>query len=327
MQRSVLSLTLLLAAAASCTSPQANIKVRAASSLPEVRGLGEAQAQLALGNVGLALEGFRQVLRDDPTNVDAAVGVAHCYERMGRFDLSQRWFETALASAPEDTAVLNQFAISLDRQGKLSEAARVRAEVANIGAAAPAAAAVNISQAPLTTDVPMDALASVTVKLPAPAPAQETTPISAGKAETVIAAAGATSQTPRLERLSLGEVALITTSKPIWTAQLIRQTPQSVTFRWIEIHPAARLLNAARSEGLAARTRAKLIDNGWHKIEIGDAPAVRANTLVLYPEYRLKAAKRLASQFGFTHLQAFSGSEIVVLLGRDAAALKTLRTT
>lgn len=325
MRRLVLT-TLLLAPVASCSSPQANIKVRAASTVPEVKGLGEAQAQLALGNVGLALEGFRQVLRDDPTNVVAAVGIAHCYERMGRFDLSGKWFETALASAPEDTSVLNQFAASLELQGKLSQAARVRAEVREIGSATAASAAVNIPQAPLTATLSTNALASVTVKLPSAAPMQESAAVNAGKVEAAIARYS-TSQTPRLERLSLGEVALITTSKPIWTAQVIHRTPQSVTFRWVETHPVARLLNAARSEGLAARTRAKLIDQGWQRIAIGDAPAIHAKTLILYPEYRLKIAQKLAAQLGFTHLQAFGGSEIVVLLGRDAAALNNLRAT
>jgi hypothetical protein len=48
---------------------------------------------------------------------------------------------------------------------------------------------------------------------------------------------------------------------------------------------------------------------------------------VLYPEYRRKTAERLAAQFGFKKLQAFSGSEIVVLLGRDAMSAKDSRAT
>jgi hypothetical protein len=246
---------------------------------------------------------------------------------MGRFDLSRRWFETALASAPEDTGVLNQFAASLEQQGKLSEAAGVRAEVAKIRSSTASQAEVSVVQVPLTETVAKEALASVTVQLPPPAPLQEATSDKSANRTAVVPAAASKLQTPRLERLSLGEVALITTAKPIWTAQLIHRTPQSVTFRWVEVHPVARLLNAARTEGLAARTRAQLVDRGWHKIAIGDAPAVRAKTLVLYPEYRLRTAQKLAAQFGFTHLQSFSGDEIVVLLGRDAAALKNLRAT
>jgi tetratricopeptide (TPR) repeat protein len=316
-----------LAALASCSSPQAEIKVRSATSSPQVKGLGEAEAQLVAGNVGLALEAFRQVLRDNPGNVAAAVGIAHCYDQMGRPDLSGRWFETALASAPENTTILNDFAASLEKQGKLNDAASVRAEAArlNAGTARPA---VNLSADALTPGADAAALSSVTVTLPAPAPARR--PDSAGKQNdtpAIAAAVEAKQRGPRLERLSLGEVALITTPMPIWKGEVVQQSAQSVTFRWTAVRPLARLLNAARTEGLAARTRQKLEAKGWKKIEIGDAPAVRASTLVLYPEYRWKTARKLASQFGFTHLQAFSGSEIVVLLGRDAAALKGLRPT
>ena len=313
-----------LMAVASCTSPQPDIKVRAAASLPSVEGLGEAKGQLALGNVGLALEGFRNVLRDNPGNIEAAVGIAHCYEQMGRFDLSRKWFETALASAPENAAVLVDFADSLQGQGKLSEAAAVRAEVAKIASA-------NASEAPPVTAeaAPVVALGeaaqSVTIALPPPAPSEPTIAAPDRRPRAKIASSDSGPAGPRLERLSLGEVALITRPGPVWTGQLVDSSSTSATFRWVEIRPVARLLNAARVEGLAARTRGKLVARGWKGIAIGDAPAVRSKTLVLYPEYRRKMALKLAAQFGFKHLQSFSGSEIVVLLGRDAASSKDPR--
>lgn len=323
MRRSRLGF-LLLFAAASCTSAHPEIKVRAAGSLPRAGGLAEAEGQLALGNVGLALEGFRTVLRDDPGNSGAAVGIAHCYEQMGRFDLSRKWFETALASAPENPAVLNAFADSLQRQGKLSEAASVRSEVAGLLAA-------NSRQAPAETAgaAPMapasEVARSVTIALPPPAPSAPSAPRSPLSVQAEKTQADRAS--PHLERLSLGEVALITRPDPVWRAQLVDRSARSATFRWVEVRPVARLLNAARRQGLAARTREKLLSRGWTRIAIGDAPAVRARTLVLYPEYRRKTAERLAAQFGFKKLQAFSGSEIVVLLGRDAMSAKDSRAT
>ena len=315
---------MLLAAAASCTSPQPDIKVRATASLPSVEGLGEAKGQLALGNVGLALEGFRNVLRDNPGNIEAAVGIAHCYEQMGRFDLSRRWFETALASAPENAAVLADFADSLQRQGKLSEAAAVRAEAAKI-----ASAKMSIAPSASLDSAPIVALgevaSSVTIALPPPAPPEPAIAAPDRRPPAEIASSDSGPAGPRLERLTLGEVALITRPGPVWTGQLVDRSRTSATFRWVEIRPVARLLNAARVEGLAARTRGKLVARGWKGIAIGDAPAVRSKTLVLYPEYRREMALRLAAQFGFRHLQSFSGSEIVVLLGRDAASLKDPR--
>ena len=362
----------LLIFSTSCTTSRPELEIRAASSTPHVKGLGEAKGQLALGNVALALEGFRKVLRDNPGSVEAAVGIAHCYDGMGRFDLSRRWFETALASAPENALVLSDFASSLERQGKLAEAASVRAEASRLAAAAvpvtaPAQEAAFVPPAPVEVAVakvppiarPVAGAPSVTVQLPPPAPVQlpqaplpavaqpvqapppatpvqvaqapmpaPAAPAEAAKPEritTALLTSRANQSGPRLERLSLGEVALITRPTPAWTAKVVEQSAKSVTFRWVPLRPVARILNAARSEGLAARTRARLAQNGWKRIEIGDAPAVRAKTLVLYPEYRRHTARKLAAQFGFTHLQSFSGNEIVVLLGRDAAALKSLR--
>ena len=85
--------------------------------------------QFALGNVGLALEAFRMALRDDPNSIDAMMGVAACYDRMTRFDLSRRQYEAALAIAPGDPTLLTAFAASLDAQGRAVEAASVRQEV------------------------------------------------------------------------------------------------------------------------------------------------------------------------------------------------------
>jgi len=314
---------LVLFAAASCTSAQPDIKVRAAGSTAQVGGLAEAKGQLALGNVGLALEGFRTVIRDNPGNTDAAVGIASCYEQMGRFDLSRKWFETALASAPEDVAVLGAFADSLRRQGKPSEAASVRWEIADLVSAKPGQMPSAIADAAPVVPVGQVAQA-VTIALPPPAPAEPAAPEA--KLSGKIALADGFGS-PRLERLSLGEVALITRSAPVWKGQLVDRSVQSTTSPRVEMRPVARLLNAARVEGLAARTRGKLVARGWTGIAIGDAPAMRSNTLVLYPQYRRKMALKLATQFGFTHLQSFSGSEIVVLLGRDAASSKDSRAT
>src|SRR5262245_51427515 len=92
--------------------------------------IAEARSHLALGNVGLALEGFRKAAREDPTSVEAQAGIADCYDRMGRFDLSRRHYEQALAIAPRDPGLLAAFAASLDQQGQRAEAAAVRRELA-----------------------------------------------------------------------------------------------------------------------------------------------------------------------------------------------------
>jgi tetratricopeptide (TPR) repeat protein len=314
----------ILAVAAGCTSPQSELKIRPIAAAHQPVGLEEAQTQLALGNVGTALEGFRTVLRDNPNDVHAAVGVAHSYERMGRFDLARKWYETALAAAPEDAAILTQLAALLDRQGLTADAASVRAEAAAIGAGAPLPVSADTSLA-LADAAIAPAGPSATITLPPAEPARTAPPAafaSAAPQASVTAAAG-----PRLERLSFGEVALVTRSEPVWSAEVVKKSERSATVRFVPVRPVARLLNAARQQGLAARTRAQLAGRGWSPIQIGDAPAVREKTLVLYPTTQLPKAKRLAAEFGFTELRRFEGAGIVVLLGRDAARLPILRRT
>src|SRR5262249_51474070 len=132
---------------------------------------------------------------------------------------------------------------------------------------------------------------------------------------------------PRLERLSLGEVALLTAGEPVWKGQVVASTPQKLTIRWVPVttasvaRPNIRLLNAARVQGLAARNREYLLDRGWRKIEIADASAIRDRSLVLYPAMRPQTGRSLAAQFGFRAQPTTQSDVFVVYLGRDVAAL------
>src|SRR3990170_5060052 len=125
----------LMLAAASC-GDKGKLEVRSTPT-PYAKGrqavpfrIAEANGQFALGNVALALEGYRKALREDPASVDALAGLAACYGQMGRYDLSRRYHESALALAPGDTRLYANFAASLALQGRNEEAAAVRAEMA-----------------------------------------------------------------------------------------------------------------------------------------------------------------------------------------------------
>ena len=93
---------------AACGGEQGKLEIRpigaplTAGSKTVPFRIAEARGQFALGNVGLALEAFRIALREDPNSIDAMTGVAACYDRMARFDLSRRNYEAALAIAPGD---------------------------------------------------------------------------------------------------------------------------------------------------------------------------------------------------------------------------------
>lgn len=487
---------------AACGGEQGKLEIRS-SPTPLAAGrqavpfrIAEARGQFALGNVALALESFRLALREDPNSIDAMMGVAACYDRMARFDLSRRHYEAALAIAPGDPKLLTAFAGSLDLQGQTAEAASVRAEasqrvahatanaapqrfaaapvpqrVAQAVAPKPAAAppvpqrvalavapkprtsieqpspaapvkhkvaAQRASAAPIIAQVaakPLPSLAavqpqtapaprptagaigrSVTVALPparsmapppqkqlvpkpavetlaavapppvrpvpemAPAksaaatavtlalrpvprvtealpvkPAMETAvtaalpparPVSEAapakppvenltriaRAEPVVATQTAPVMTgPRLERTSLREVALITVAAPKWKALTVNRTQRSATVRFVPLHHATlrlsgvRILNAARVNRLAARTRSYLVGRGWSPMTIGDAANVRKRSIIYYPPERRRTAQRLSAQFGFVIAQRPGTREITVLLGRDAARVSGLR--
>ena len=474
-------------ALAGCGGSQAKLQIRAtpaplsAMAKPVPFRIAEANGHLALGNVALALESYRKALREQPESVEAMIGLAACYDRMARFDLSRRYYEAALAVVPADTSVLNAFARSLDLQGHSDEAAAVRREIGvRLAAAKPSpkpaiqasARPVDLVHAPAPAAGP-----SVTVALPAPRPitsapakvaavhpkptpvrqvaavpapipkpvalAPATAPLVAAKpkplrqvvaapapkpiavasllaptmaakpkpvrqatavpnsvpvtgpsvtvalappktvatplvvpaatrapaASAPVAAAPAAAPLPaaapfaapskmvdpvaaplppapapvaiarsaplevlpslkaptRLERLSPGEVVLVTTGKPQWRSQVVGRTALSTTIRYVPLRTAQvrpvqiRLLNAARHQGLAARTRNLLADRGWRRMAIGDANRVRQTSLILYPPNRRGTAVRLGAQFGIPIAKRASGNEFVMLIGRDLA--------
>lgn len=302
-----------------CSTQGVNVRpIKSALSdgqLTATARVAEGNAQLALGNVGLAQEAFRKALRDDPANVDAMLGMAACYDRLGRPDLSRNQYEMALAARPKDPQIYAEFAHSLVQQGEAKEAARVTAEIAAISAAPEALTAVPSSVAVLPPPPMPDAYArqdvsreaSVAVPIP-PAPA-------------------ATRSGPKLVRLSLAEVELITRPTPQYEARLVSRTSGSTTYRF-EAKPVAKivLLNAARSGGLAARTRLYLANRGIRDAFIGNAPSVRAQSAILYHQAERARAERIAAQFGFK-MERLPASQrgLTVLLGRDAARDKALR--
>ncbi len=309
--------------------------------------IAEARGHLALGNVALALEGFRKAARDDPSSIEALAGIADCYARMARFDLSRRYYETALAIAPQNPALLASFAALLERQGLGVDAAAVRAEIAALASMAPPQPESAASPNPAPDLQPVGgatALAelaapepvgqSVTVALPparpigepavraSPAQAIAVSPV--GKSVTIalppavpVPAMRPSQRGPRLERLSFGEVALVTGGGPRWK----RIESPKVAMK----SPELRVLNAARVSKLAARTRSYLHKLGWREVVIGDAAIARSHSLILYPQGKRAEASRLSASLGFATARRESVRQVTVLLGRDAAGHSALR--
>ena len=317
-------------ATAACASNQMEVRSIADPGAKFRQGGGqvaEARALLAVGSAGLALEAFRKLQREQPTNPEVYEGIAASYAAMGRHDLERKYYEAALAFAPKSPKLLNGLASSLDGQGKHREAAKVRQEAAF---AAPAKPGFNVEAADRAA-VPTPQIASVTVKLPPPRPA---TLKSLPPVHDIVAAAEVAPQqvsdAPRLERLSSGEVALVTTGKPLWASPSPSRMRASSAVAWLPLknsgqHADIRLLNAARSEGLAARTRKFLQERGWRDLRIGDAPKVRQESVVLYSAGQEATAHRLAAQFNCKAVRVQRAGAVIVLLGRKVASSKAMR--
>jgi hypothetical protein len=202
--------------------------------------LAQGRTDFALGNVALALDRFRRAERLQPNNVSALNGIAACYDRMGRYDVSRLYYEKALAVAPTDPKTLHNFALSLTMQGRKDEAL----------ALARSAAQPEPQAQPVT--VPSEVVASasgpegVTMELP-PVQAPAAPQVQPKRAEPSVAVATAlperTLPGPHLERLSLGEVELVTTTTT-------KERQAAVTKR----HPAERVVQVAEAK-LVKQTR------------------------------------------------------------------------
>lgn len=339
-----------------CLADHGKLEVRSienglkTGSQPVPYRIAEAYGQLALGNVALALEGFRKAAREDPASVDAYAGIAQCYDRMRRFDLSRHYYEQALAIAPRDGALLTRFAASLELQGLGKEAASVRHEMAMLAASAQPAPQDSRDDAKqlelaIATPPPLPAAPeaaapvgkSVTIALAPPSAAQAKTSRMAiapvGKSVTIALAplppAPPPSRQPRIERLSLTEVAIITGDGPRWERpQPVRSAarkPAQPVERMAAAPSGLRLLNAARIDRLAARTRTYLGRFGWREIIVGDAASFRSRSLILYPRSERAEASRLATRFGFPMAPRANVRQLTILLGRDAAGHPGLR--
>ncbi|MDQ3079760.1 MAG: LytR C-terminal domain-containing protein [Pseudomonadota bacterium] len=295
-------IALLCGAALSGCSSEPAIEVRpvgvSARGAAKSGLLAHGHAALAMGNVGLALQEFRQSLRVDPGSTGALSGIALCYDAMGRADLARRYYEEALALAPADLSLLRQYAASLARHGAVSEAQAVTSEIA-LRSMAPAAQWV-IAPAPVA-----HAAAAPTTAPPLP-DLSVASPSSHSHLATNDSQPAAVRPKVRIERLSLGEIALVTTGVPLWV-----RLPAPSQIR------SVRLLNAARLQGFAARHRQLLQGAGWRSVAIGDAPHIRKSSLVLYPEGQRGEARRLANKLRIAAIHRETRTDILVLLGRD----------
>ena len=301
-------LSLVLACLACVSCGPAAFEPRVATTSEIVAGessqlLEGARQQFARGNVALALQGFRRIMRQESGNLDAYVGIAACYDRMGRFELSRRYYEEALALAPGNPVVRHNFAVSLRMQGREEDARRLESEVA--------AAPPDPAQAPAPQ-------ASVTIALP---------PVEPGAVADRPVKDGA-----RLVRLSFAEVVLLTLSGsgPERIRTAASNSGNGVT---VALAPAEspgvsvdagklRILNAVGRRGMASRMQSYLDAQGVRGASIGDAEVRPVRSLIVYPKGAQTRASALAARLPFKPAlrERARGDRVILLRGRDALA-------
>lgn len=114
---------IILLGGCSAFQPQAKLEIRSVES--GQRGseisdpLAEGRGLLALGQNANAISAFRNALRENPNSGDAYNGLAIAYDRIGRQDLAQRYFELAVSVEPENVRYRGNLARLFERTGQL----------------------------------------------------------------------------------------------------------------------------------------------------------------------------------------------------------------
>lgn len=273
---------------------------------------------LADGNYGLAIEMYRRILVATPDDPVAVEGLALCYDRLRRYDLSDVYFQKALALAPRNDAFYRAYAASLTTQGRHDDAALLdidmRAMLASTSATPAAPPSPAQPAAPLPTAAPALASAAAVPVLPAPA-------VATG---------------PRLEQLAPGVVHLIlpperSAGKGAILAPRPVPVPVPASSRLAPPKPMATplapgalrntmVVNAAGRKGIAGRVQSYLAGRGWRPLDRGDSGMRIVVSRILYPPSGEATARRLARAVPFpTRLYATpQANRIQLLVGGNA---------
>lgn len=113
---------IVLLGGCSAFQPQARLEIRSVEtsqrSSQAADPLAQGRSLLALGQNGNAISAFRSALRENPNSGDAFNGLAIAYDRIGRQDLAQRYFELAVSAAPENMRYRGNLARLFERTGQ-----------------------------------------------------------------------------------------------------------------------------------------------------------------------------------------------------------------
>lgn len=293
---SKLASVLLLTLSSCMASKSVEIRpVGATSPVTADEAYAEAKRQLERGNIGLAIDGFRKAVRRSPESVDAMNGLAVAYDRLGRFDLSRRFYELALAAQPTNAKVRNNLAVSLRMQGRSEEAAALRAEITG--------APVAIATAPLPAREP-------------PAVVRDGPRLERlSTQEIALVTIGGPS---REIQIMLDDPAPRTPAPRAPAPRMAVPVAANITAK-----PSSLLvMNAVGRRGQAKRLRHYLAGVGWREVAVGDSKRRLVRSVILFPRGERASAEHLAGTLPFRPRMAESTrtARLILVLGRNATA-------
>ena len=215
------------------------VSMNGASTSEGVSALYEkGKAHFVAGQLGLAVNEFQAALVEKPGSVAILNALAATYDRLGRFDLADRYYKQAIALDPKDPKTLNNIAFSLMLRGEPGRAVPL----------------LNLANAETPSDSVIEANLSFAKMLSEKSRQQQAAEPKRDDAEQ--AAAPAPSQVPlreqptRIERRSLGVQELVLGKNDVEkkTGGFAAPGPTPV----VTLLPSATVATAARDRGTTA---------------------------------------------------------------------------
>jgi hypothetical protein len=315
----------LLVAASGCTSSAKRTALPEGTRFTAATDASSVAAArlLADGNYGLAIEMYRRILVATPDDAAAVEGLALCYDHLRRYDLSDVYFQKALALAPRNDAFYRAYAASLTAQGRNDAAALLDVDMRTMLASATAT--------PVAPPAPTQPVAP-------PPPPPIAAPALASAAAVPVAPTPVIAAGPRLEQLAPGVVHLILPpARSVGKGAILAASPAPApaavpaASRVASPKPIATplapgalrntmVVNAAGRKGIAGRVQSYLAGRGWRPLDRGDSGMRIAVSRILYPPSGEATARRLARAVPFpTRLYATSqANRIQLLVGGNA---------
>jgi len=252
---------------------------------PEV-SLAAAQRFVANGNYGLGIETYRRYLAANPEDAKAVEGLAIAYDRLQRFDLSDRYFQQALALAPRDSEIYTAYGKSLRSQGKNFDADLLDVDM----------------RAMLAQDPPKAGIAATGVgpqREPA-TPSIAAPVLAASQAIVPVAPSGTAAPKAWLDRSSAGEVRLVLpTDANAASYDTARRASVGATPPASPALLPTRIVNAAGRQGIARNVQAFLGRRGWPRLVTGDSAVRLGESRIVFPVGSGDEARRLARALPF----------------------------